>query len=61
MVSACTLASHQYPCENSRTSRITCAGVPCHLVVFVVMYSFDYVDLPRLEVEVSRDIELYKL
>ena len=33
---------------------MTCAGVPCHLVVFVVVYSFNYVDLSVLWVEVRR-------
>ena len=35
---------------------MTWVGVPCHLVMFVVVYSFDYIDLPRLRVEVRGDI-----
>lgn len=29
-------------------NQLTCVGVPRHLVMFVVMYSFDYIDLARL-------------
>jgi hypothetical protein len=39
---------------------MTCAGMPGYLIVFVVMYSFDYVDLPVLQEDMRSKLGGYE-